>query len=372
MVTGMHPPPCGARDNGACGVSCRAWIQKFEKIILNPGAFKTGLEARRKMNRNLPWRSENDCPLMLAPMQGLTNRALRGLFGEWARPDIMFTEFIRVRPGSRQAISMVDRLEATNDGENIPLVVQLIGRDTAALVAAAEAARESGAIHLNLNLGCPFGRMNSGSAGGALLKDPRDLDRRLTLLRQCSAASLSVKVRSGYDDPEQIFSLLPLFENTGVDFIVLHPRTVVQKYKGAADHELTARVVAATALPVIANGDVTTGEEGLQVLAATGAAGLMIGRGAIRDPLIFQRLRGHAVALPSRDARAAELQYYIAELTERYQGIFQGDTQVLNKLKTVLNMLADDPGFGRQIRKMLRAGGVAEIAALAGKLSVYQ
>ena len=113
---------------------------------------------------------------MLAPMQGLTNRALRALFGEWAKPDIMFTEFIRVRPGSRKAISPVDRLEAGSVSKNIPLVVQLIGKDTEALVATAEAAQEDGAVHLNLNLGCPFGRMNSGSAGGALLKHSKDLD----------------------------------------------------------------------------------------------------------------------------------------------------------------------------------------------------
>jgi tRNA-dihydrouridine synthase len=324
------------------------------------------------MNKKLPWHPGKDCPLMLAPMQGLTNRALRGLFGEWVRPDIMFTEFIRVRPGSRQAISAVDRLEAATGGEEIPLVVQLIGRDSAALVAAAEAARESGAAHLNLNLGCPFGRMSSGSAGGALLKNPAELDMHLTRLRKCAAGSFSVKVRSGYDDPEQIFSLLPVFENSGVDFIILHPRTVVQKYKGAADHLLTARVAAASCLPVIANGDVTTAEGGRRVLAETGAAGLMIGRGAIRDPLIFRRLRGTAAALPSRAERSAELQYYIAELAGRYRRIFAGETQVLNKLKTVLNMLREDPDFGRQVRKLLRANSLAEISALAGNLAAHQ
>jgi tRNA-dihydrouridine synthase len=321
------------------------------------------------MNNILPWRPEDDCPLMLAPMQGLTNRALRALFGEWAKPDIMFTEFIRVRPGSRKGISPVDRLEAGSGSENIPLVVQLIGKETEALVAAAKAAQDNGAVHLNLNLGCPFGRMNSGSAGGALLKHSAGLEQRLASLRECTTGSLSVKVRSGYDDPEQIFSLLPLFENSGIDFIVLHPRTVLQKYSGAADHALTARVVDSTRLPVIANGDVTSAEEGLQVLKKTRAAGLMIGRGAIRDPLIFQRLRGAAPHMPSQTERSAELQYYIAELTGRYGEIFQGETQVLNKLKTVLSMLSEDPCFGEQIRIILRAKSLDHFAALAKKLA---
>jgi tRNA-dihydrouridine synthase len=309
---------------------------------------------------------------MLAPMQGLTNRALRSLFGEWAKPDVMFTEFIRVRPGSRQAMSPIDRLEAGSVSANIPLVVQLIGKDTAGLVAAAEAAQQDGAVHLNLNLGCPFGRMNSGSAGGALLKHTAGLDERLARLRKCAAGSLSVKVRSGYDDPEQIFSLLPLFEDSGIDFVVLHPRTVLQKYGGAADHELTGRVVRHTRLPVIANGDVTTAEEGRQVLARTGAAGLMIGRGAIRDPLIFQRLRGAAPVRPGPVAKAAELHYYITELTHRYRLIFQGDTQVLNKLKTILAMLRDDPGFGPEIREILRAGSLDHFTVLATRLVAFK
>lgn len=306
---------------------------------------------------------------MLAPMQGVTNRALRALFGEWAKPDIMFTEFIRVRPGSRKAISPVDRLEAGSVSNNIPLIVQLIGKDTEALIAAAQEAQKDGAVHLNLNLGCPFGRMNMGSAGGALLKHSAGLDKRLACLRKCTKGSLSVKVRSGYDDPEQIFSLLPIFENSGIDFIVIHSRTVVQKYSGSADHDLTRRVVDNTSLPVIANGDVTTADMGMQVLEKTGAAGLMIGRGAIMDPLIFQRMRGVISRNPSRDERSVELQYYIAELTDRYQKIFQGETQVLSKLKAVLNMLSDDQFFGQQIRKILRAKTLDQFTSHSKKLT---
>ena len=321
-------------------------------------------------DNNLPW-SPGNCPLMLAPMQGLTNRALRALFGEWAKPDVMFTEFIRVRTGSRKAISPVDRLEAGSISGNIPLVVQLIGKDTESLIKTAEAAQEGGAAHLNLNLGCPFGRMNNGSAGGALLKHTKGLEQRLKSLRVCTIGSLSVKVRSGYDNPEQIFSLLPMFEDNGIDFIVIHSRTVVQKYSGLADHDLTARVVAQTRLPVIANGDVTTVAEGRKVLAKTKAAGLMIGRGAIRDPLIFQRLRGMAPEMASRTERSMELQYYFSELINRYQDIFQGNTQVLNKLKTILSMLEEDQVFGAQIRKILRSNSLEKFTSLVDKLVAY-
>jgi len=315
----------------------------------------------------LPWRSGTS-PLMLAPMQGLTNRALRGLFCEWVRPDVVFTEFIRVRPGSRQPLSAVDRLETADDRSATPLVVQLIGRDTEALLAAARAAGEGGAAHLNINLGCPYGRMSLGSAGGALLKDPSGLAERLTRLRKAAPGSFSVKVRSGYDDPEQIFKLLPLFDDCGVDFLILHPRTVVQKFSGRADHLITARVVAATSLPVIANGDVTTVEEGQALLAETGAAGLMLGRGAIRDPRLFARLRREAPAEPDRAERAAEIRYYVSVLAERYGQIFSGEKQILNKLKTVLTMLREDPEFSRPVRRMLRCQSLAAMLELLESL----
>ncbi|NTV14544.1 MAG: tRNA-dihydrouridine synthase family protein [Desulfobulbaceae bacterium] len=305
---------------------------------------------------------------MLAPMQGLTNRGLRGLFRDWVKPDLVFTEFIRVRPGSRRPFSAVDQDEASDNDHAIPLVVQLIGRDREALVASALAAQAAGARHLNINLGCPYGRMNLGSAGGALLKCPAELPEQLASLRRVVNGTFSVKIRSGYDDPEQIFNLLPLFEDSGVDYLIIHPRTVVQKFSGRADHRITARMVAATRLPVIANGDVTTAAEGLALLRDSGAAGLMLGRGAIRDPLIFERLRGRSPAEPDRSSRAAEIRYYMSELADRYRTIFRGDSQVLVKLKTVLSMNREDQEFSRPIGKILRAKTLATFTELLDNL----
>ena len=305
------------------------------------------------MAKKLPWPLHNEKPLMLAPMQGLTNRALRGLFIEWVRPDVVFTEFLRVRPGSKKSLSRVNVAEVSAHNGAVPLVAQLIGRDPRALVAAAELAVDRGVEHLNINMGCPFGRMTARSAGGALLKDAAGVEDMLIALRRAIPGSFSVKLRSGYDDPEQIFSLLPLFEDVGVDFLVIHPRTVIQRYAGRADHTITGRVVSATRLPVIANGDVTTPAEGREILDKTAAAGLMLGRGAIGDPLLFKRLRGAAAEEPSRQDRAAELRYYLQELLQRYREIFHGDTQVLCKLKAVLAYVTDQD-FAKNIKKLQR------------------
>ena len=319
-------------------------------------------------SRPLPW-PDHTTPLMLAPMQGLTNQALRGLFATWVRPDTLFTEFMRVASGATaKRLSATDLREIAPAEQDIPLVVQLIGHGTEALVAAARIAQEAGAVHINLNLGCPFGRMTSGLTGGGILQRPELLQELVPALRSVINGSFSIKLRAGYEDPQQIYSLLPLFEASQVDFLVLHPRTVQQEYQGAADHAVTARVVRETGLPVIANGDVRTAADGLRLLEQTGAAGLMLGRGAIADPLLFQRIRGQATAEPDRAERANLLRRYLDDLLHRYSALFCGEQQILGKVKTVLAFM-DDDAFCKQYKALRKARSIeqfrAQLAALA-------
>jgi tRNA-dihydrouridine synthase len=315
------------------------------------------------VNSSLPWNPATT-PLMLAPMQGLTNRALRAYFIENVRPDVVFTEFMRVNAAAEvRRLSAGDLREIAADEGDVPLVVQLVGHGRDALVSAALAAQEAGAVHLNLNMGCPYGRMTSGFTGGSMLRRPEDLTEIIPALRDAVRGSFSVKVRAGYDDPEQVLSLLPLFESAGVDFLILHPRTVVQEYDGFADHAVTARVVAATRLPVIANGDIRSAADGQRLLGETGAAGLMLGRGAIADPLLFQRLRGRANPLPGPDERRLKLGSYLLGMLPRYRELFCGDTQVLGKLKAIVSHM-DDAELGKTLKDLRRAKNLAAFAAV--------
>jgi len=304
---------------------------------------------------------------MLAPMQGLTNRALRAYFIEHVRPDVIFTEFMRVNTAPAGAgLTAVDLRDVAAEQEGVPLVVQLVGHEREALVLAARVAQEAGAAHINLNMGCPYGRMGGGLTGGGMLRCPDNLAEVIPALREAIDGSFSIKIRTGYDDPDQILSLLPLFESSGVDFLVLHPRTVVQKYDGAADHGVTARVVRETRLPVIANGDIRSAAVGGRVLGETGAAGLMLGRGAIADPPLFLRLRGQRHCEPGREERRSEVGRYLREVLNRYCQMFCGDTQVLNKVKEIIAYL-DDPELSKPLKQLRRAKTVAAFeAALQG------
>jgi tRNA-dihydrouridine synthase len=297
-------------------------------------------------NAKLPW-APGSVPLMLAPMQGLTNRGLRSLFIERVRPDVVFTEFVRVKASTKKNITENDRQE----------VVSTVGgyrwwRSAAeALLAAANTMGASRAPQYQSR--CPYGRMTSQTAGGALLREPLALARMLEALRREIRGSFSVKVRSGFDDPAQIFSLLPLFADSGIDFLVVHPRTVKQMYAGPADHGVTAGVVRQTPLPVIANGDIFHAATGHRVLAETGAAGLMLGRGGIADPLLFERLRGRYPDESAPAGKVNELREYLQELLGRYQALFCGEHQILCKMKEVLCHVHDPEvtGLARQLKR---------------------
>jgi tRNA-dihydrouridine synthase B len=320
------------------------------------------MPAEQAASVSLPW-SPGHPPLMLAPMQGLTNRAMRSLFIDWVRPDLVFTEFMRVNAAAPvRRLSKGDLREVSSHEGGVPLVVQLVGHGREALVSAARSAQAAGAVHINLNMGCPYGRMTSGLTGGGMLKRPADLEEIIQPLRQAVSGTFSVKLRAGYDDPAQVFSLLPMFESAGVDFLVLHPRTVAQEYTGRADHAITAEVVRRTRLPVIANGDIRSAAAGLQVLRETGAAGLMLGRGAIADPLLFERLRGRANPEPDGKERGALLCRYLRDLLARYRELFCGEAQVLGKIKAVLATM-DDPFLDKNLKQLRKAKNLSTFSA---------
>lgn len=306
----------------------------------------------------LPWNPDTR-PLMLAPMQGLTNRGLRNLFIDLVRPDVVFTEFIQVKKVGRNIISKNDRMEVQETRDGVPLVVQLIGAETEALLAAAELVQELGAKHLNINLGCPYGRMGKKAAGGALLQDPPELAKILQTLRPRIQGSFSLKVRTGFQDPSELFSLLPLFAECGIDFLIVHARTVAQQYSGTADHGITAEVIKKTSLPVIANGDIFHTADGLRVLEETNAGGLMLGRGAIGDPFLFKRLRGDHPAISTTTERRAELHAYLQKLVRVYQHLFCGEQQVLAKTKEILAFIPD-PELKKVIRQLRKTKSISQ------------
>ena len=303
---------------------------------------------------------------MLAPMQGLTNRALRDVYGQLAKPDVLFTEFVRVRPNAKKVIADSDFVEATTRVPGIPLVVQVIGCADDGVVAAVGDLVARGVEHINVNMGCPFGRMTSVLAGGGMFKYPETVYPMLAALREIVPGSLSVKTRLGIDDQREIFSVLDSFAKANIDFMIVHSRTVKQKYKGEADHDLSRQIVQAAGIPVIANGDIRSVDDATRVLKQTGAAGLMLGRGAIADHKLFDRMRNKAPAEPTAEVRIDEVTNRLRLLLDGYQEIFHGDAQVMVKFKEVLSHI-DAPELERLKKRLRKARSCTALQEALGR-----
>src|SRR5205823_4150677 len=153
---------------------------------------------------------------------------------------------------------------------------------------AARRLEAAGADGIDLNMGCPVAKIVAKGQGAALMRDPLRAAVIFRTLRKAVGGAFTVKIRGGWDDrtvnaPE----IARLAENEGVDAITVHPRTRSQQYTGRAPWEIIARVVDAVAIPVVGNGDVRCRADAAAMVAATGCAAVMIGRGALGAPWIF-------------------------------------------------------------------------------------
>lgn len=304
---------------------------------------------------------------MLAPMQGLSNRAMRQVFVDTVAPDVVFTEFVRVRPNAEALVASSDWTEATARAGETPLVVQVIGSADDGVVEAVRGLVDRGVEHINVNMGCPWGRMTSVLSGGGMFRHPHTIAPLLESLRALVPGSLSVKTRAGLEDSTEILPLLSAFESSGVDFIVVHPRTVQQKYKGVADHALTARIVASTSMAVVANGDLRSVEDVERVTSTTKAHGAMLGRGAIADPWLFSRVRaarrGEVVVEPTDAEYRQRLAEHYLRLLTAFEPIFCGDAQILAKLREHLAHV-DSQACRKWIKALKKAKRLEQAIAL--------
>jgi len=184
--------------------------------------------------------------------------------------------------------------------EERPFWVQLFGGDAESMAAGAECAASLGADIIDINMGCPVRKVTKNGAGAALLADPKRASAIVEAIQRRTGLPVTVKIRSGWDahtvDP---FTITRAVADTGAVAVALHARTRAQGYAGKADWSLIAKLVEASPIPVIGNGDVFSAEDGHRMMAETGCAAVMIGRGALGNPWIFAQLsRGEPPPTP--------------------------------------------------------------------------
>lgn len=280
-------------------------------------------------------------------MQDVTDLPFMRLMARYGGPDLFVTEYFRVTPDSRLDGQIVRSITENETG--IPVLAQMIGQDIPALIRTARELERLPVAGIDLNLGCPAPVVCRKDAGGGLLRQPERVDAILRALRETIQGRFTVKCRVGFADKSEFPRLLEIFQKHAIDGLTVHGRTVRDAYKTAVHPECVAAAVSAMPCPVIANGNVVDVATGVSYLRQTGAAGLMLGRGAIRHPWLFEQLRAHwegRTAMPPTGRDLLEYIQILYDVTAAFHPRFQEALHV-QKMKRYLVFITSGIGGGQ-------------------------
>lgn len=306
-------------------------------------------------------------PLFLAPMEDVTDASFRLLAREFGA-SIVVTEFVNADAIIRSIPSTLRKMVVAD--EERPVAIQLYGRDATTMAEAAKVAEEARPELIDLNFGCPVKKVAGKGAGAGML---RDIPLMLEIIRSVANAvelPVTVKTRLGWDSDHIIIEeLAEQIQEAGAQALTIHGRTRSQMYKGEADWEPIARVKLNPniTIPIIGNGDVTSGEIALERFETTGVDAVMVGRGAIGQPWIFEEMRA---VLDGKEVPQHPTEWYV-EVLKRM--LHESIAKCQNELKGILHfrrhlaitpLFKGIPDFKSHRVAMLRTNTEAELLQL--------
>ena len=249
--------------------------------------------------------------LVLAPMAGVSVQAFRRQ-GRRFGAGLVCSEMVSCAGIEHRNERTLGYLRVARDEH--PLAIQIFGADPCARAEAARMVEAAGADIVDMNFGCPVRKVTKTGAGANLLEDAELATRITEAVVSAVSVPVTVKMRRGVADGSRAcLELGPRLVAAGAAALTLHPRSARQMYTGQADHSLTAELVELVDVPVIASGDIVSHTRAEAVLTATGAAAVMVGRGAQGNPWAVREIVDGDPAQPSREEVAAELIVFVRE-----------------------------------------------------------
>lgn len=314
----------------------------------------------------------------LAPMEGITDLGFRTLVRDLGGCGLTVTEFIHSQALSRQDARAWRMAELGPDEH--PVSIQIYGREPEVLARAAAFCQDLGADIVDLNLGCPSKQVTSGCSGSALMREPCLAQNIFKAVAAAITVPLTVKMRLGWDDERRNApELARMAEDAGARMVVVHGRTRMQMYQGVADWAAVRAVKAAVGVPVLVNGDILTAEDAVTAVRLSGADGVMVGRGTMRDPWLLRRIAdrfaGRAQYTPSLDDRKACLLKYFDLLVQQTPAPAEGgrarsgtrasaEQRALGRMKKVTGYFTRGLPLGGELREAIyHAHAVAPVYA---------
>jgi tRNA-dihydrouridine synthase B len=249
--------------------------------------------------------------LVLAPMAGVSVQAFRRQ-GRRYGAGLVCSEMVSCAGLEHRNERTLGYLRVARDEH--PLAIQIFGSDPSVMAEAARMVVAAGADIVDINFGCPVRKVTKTGAGATLLEDPGRACAIVSAVANAVDVPVSVKMRRGLDDGSRTcLAIGPRLVAAGAATLTLHPRSARQMYTGHADHSLTAELVELVDVPVIASGDIVSRGRAQAVLAATGAAAVMVGRAAQGNPWALSEIVDGEQREPTREEVAAELIVFVRE-----------------------------------------------------------
>jgi len=256
-------------------------------------------------------------PFWLAPMAGITDVCFRQLMDEMSA-GVLISELVSAKGLVYNSEKTQKMMRVHADSKSI-VGIQLFGESAEDIVRASEFVESTGAHFIDINLGCPVKKVVKKGCGAALLRDPAYLEKYLSTIKKGIRLPLTVKMRTGWNEEElTIHECVKAAYNSGCEWVAIHGRTRAQGYEGKANWNLIAEVKEKAKLPIIGNGDIRSAEQAKNRLEESKVDAVMIGRGALRNPGIFNE----CVGLNNDSSCLKIIHRYRKSLTEHYDTRF--------------------------------------------------